>query len=197
MARRIQLREFDAPEAAPEPPRFSEQELETARLTAYDEGYQRGLDDAMRAAEQDQLRLREDIAQALQEMSFTYHEARGHVLRALQPLFSEMLAKLLPEAARAALPGIISEVLMPAAAAAAGIPVQIAVAQDDLAAVTAAIEDPGFPVHFFADPALLPGQAALRLGDTETAIDLDDAVEHIRAAVTGFYALQSEARIHG
>ncbi len=167
--------------------------MEEARLKAYEQGYGAGWEDAVAAQSQDQSRLRAELAHNLQSLAFTYHEARAHVLRAVEPLFGTMLDRILPDLARQALVPRILATLRPLAAEAAGAPIRITIAPAARAAVEAALADaPALPVEIAEEDTLGEGQAFLRLGAAETRIDLDRAVADITAAVRGFFDLNGE-----
>jgi hypothetical protein len=53
------------------------------------------------------------------------------------------------------------------------------------------------PVTLQDEPTLGEGQAYLRLGETETRVDLDRAITQIVAAVRGFFDLIEKDRKHG
>ncbi len=162
--------------------------MEEARLVAYEQGYAAGWEDATAAQAQDQSRLRADLGHSLQSLTFTYHEARTHVLRAVEPLFEMILSRLLPDLARAALAPRLLSVLQPLAEAAADAPVRLMIAPPARPAVEAALaEVPSLPVELLEEEALGEGQALLRHGPGETRIDLDRAAAEIAAAVRGFF----------
>jgi flagellar assembly protein FliH len=172
--------------------------MEEARLAAYEQGYTAGWDDAVAAQSDDQTRLSAEIARNLQELSFTYQEARGHVLRAIEPLLAEMAARILPDMARATLAPMIVETLRPLAATLADTPVILAVNPVARPAVEALVDRAGaLPVTIESEPTLGEGQARLRFGDSETRIDLDRAVTDIAAAVRGFFDLEQKEIRHG
>ena len=75
--------------AAGSHPAPNDEEIETRRLAAFEEGYQAGWDDALHAHTQDRMRLTSDLAQNLLDMSFTYNEAYTHLFRELRPLLIE------------------------------------------------------------------------------------------------------------
>ena len=164
--------------------------LEEAKLASYDSGYSAGWEDAAAAQSGDQARIRADLARNLQALSFTYQEARSHVLRALEPLFEEILGKLLPSVAREALGGIVLDALMPMAEGLADSPVRLVVNPSVRAAVEPLIADAtGLPVLIEEEPLLGEGQVHLRFGQSETLIDLDRATAEIATAVRGFFDL--------
>ncbi|NCO16393.1 MAG: flagellar biosynthesis protein [Alphaproteobacteria bacterium] len=167
--------------------------MEEARLASYEQGYTAGWDDASASRADDQSRIRADLARNLQTLSFTYHEARMHVLRAIEPLLLEMVGRLLPEMAREALAPVVLETLMPLAEQMADAPVSLVLNPAARPAVEALLEQAtGLPLHLTEEPTLGEGQVYLRLGDCETRIDLDRATAEITAAVRGFFGLSEK-----
>ena len=88
---------------------------EEAKLAAYETAYKAGWEDAASAQSEDQARIRADLARNLQQLSFTFQEARAHVLKAVEPLLEEMVNRLLPETARETLAPLVLEQVMPIA----------------------------------------------------------------------------------
>ena len=172
--------------------------VEEAKLASYEQGYAAGWDDAAAAQSEDQARLRAEIARNLQSLGFTFHEARVHVLRAIEPLLAAMIARLLPATAVAALGPLVRETLMPLAEGLAETPVTLVVNPASRAAVEAFLSGTtSLPLSFIEEPSLGDGQVHLRLGDTEARVDLDAAVAAIGSAIFGFYTLIEEDRKHG
>ena len=173
-------------------------DLEEARLAAYEQGYMAGWEDSSTAQAEDQRRLRADLARNLQAMSFTYHEARAHVLRAVGPLLQDITTHLLPSLAREALAPVVLDTLMPLAGEMAGAPVTIVLNPAARLAVESLLEQAtGLPVTLREEPSLGEGQVYLQLADTETRIDLDRATAEITAAVRGFFTLTEKDRKYG
>jgi flagellar assembly protein FliH len=142
--------------------------------------------------------MRTELGRNLQALSFTFHEARTHVLRALAPLLEEMTGRLMPELARASLAPLVLETLMPLAETLAETPVTIVLNPAARPAVEALLQDAtGLPFALRDEPTLGEGQVYLRLGDSETRIDLDRATAEITAAVRGFYELTHQERKYG
>jgi flagellar assembly protein FliH len=164
--------------------------LEEARLAAYEEGYKAGWDDAVAAAEEEGQSQRREIARQLQELSFTYHEARSHLREGLAPLFDEICARLLPEAARAALGGLVREALMPLADAALDRPLRLLVHPAARKAIEAALEGlVAPPFEIVEEASLTPGQVYLRRGAEERRIDVDAATRAIATVVAEHFAI--------
>lgn len=177
----------------------SEAEAEEARLAAYEQGYTAGWDDAAAAQSDDMTRLRNELGQSLQDMSFTYHEAHSHVLRTLEPLLRDMAGAVLPALSRETLVPILLEEMKPLAAELAGQPVEIATHPDNVALVEEMIRArAGFPIIVRSEPTLGRGQAHFCIGTAERIVDLDGAVAAIRGAVAGFFQLEKEEiKAHG
>jgi flagellar assembly protein FliH len=173
---------------------------EEKRLAAYETGYKAGWDDAVEAEANTQRRIRADLARNLQEMSFTYHEARTAVLKQIEPLMQGIVSRVLPELARDTLGHTIAARLQPLARGAAEPPVRMLCSPTERETLLEALGDQDFlPLEVEADPLLAEGQVHLKFGDTEEMIDLDSAIRSISGAVAAFFhtELPKEHRAHG
>lgn len=172
--------------------------LEETKLASYDAGYAAGWEDAAAAQSADQTRVRADLARNLQSLGFTFHEARMHVLRALEPLLNEIVGRFLPGLARETLAPIVLDVLMPLAEKMADTPVTLVLNPAARPAVEALLEQAtGIPLTLVEEPSLSEGQVYLKLGETETQINLDRATAEITAAVRGFFELPEKENKNG
>ncbi len=186
----LRLEVFESGEAgtAPDTVVLDTSVLEEARLQAYDAGYSAGWEDATAAQSSDQLQIRANLARNLQGLSFTFQEARSHILRSLQPLLEELAGKLLPELARETLGGIVLDRLMPMADSLADAPITLVLNPASRAAVEPLIaEATGLPLSIEEEPSLGEGQVYLRFGTNETLVDLDRVTMEIAMAVRGFF----------
>ncbi|MGQ0609649.1 MAG: flagellar biosynthesis protein [Paracoccaceae bacterium] len=172
--------------------------LEEAKLAAYDKGYSAGWEDAVGAQTEDQARIKADLARNLQLLSFTYQEARQHVLQSLNPLLGSIVERVLPTLARASLAPMILEILRPIAESTAEPPVTIAIHPSARAAVEGLVLDTaGLPVEIREEDTLGEGTAFVRFDGAETQIDLDDAVRRIARAVHDFFEMQRKDSDNG
>lgn len=172
--------------------------LEEAKLASYDAGYSAGWEDATAAQTGDQTRIGADLARNLQALAFTYQEARGHILRALEPLFEEIIAKLLPTLASETLGGIVLDTLMPMAEGLADAPVTLVLNPNVRAAVEPLIEAAtGLTLVIEEEPSLGEGQVYLRFDQNEALVDLDRATAEISTALRGFFDLTPKDAKHG
>ncbi len=173
-------------------------DLEEARLASYEQGYTAGWEDAISAQSEDQSRLRTDLARNLQAMSFTYHEARSHVLRAMAPLMQEVATRLLPGIAREALAPVVLDALMPLVEERADTPIVLVLNPVARPAVERLLETAaGLPVTLREEPSLGEGQVYLQLGESELHVDLDRASTEIIGALRAVFDPIEQERKHG
>lgn len=185
-----------APEPGPAAP--GGEMLEKARLEGYEAGYQAGWDDAARSEAEDQSRIGAEFARNLQDLGFTFHEARAHVMQALEPLLTGMVEKVLPRLVADTIGQTIVEELLPLAASAADTPIEVVVSPDSRPAVEGLISRAtSVPFTITEEETLAEGQVFLRSGKTERHIDLTGAVDRIGAAIVGLYELNERAFQNG
>lgn len=192
----LNLEVFDTPDPHAQAPVMVLETIafEEAKLTAYDQGYRAGWDDAVQAQSSDQTQISAELARNLKSLSFTFADARQHVLDAMQPVLQDIVTRLLPVIARGALAPTILHSLRPLAERASDSPVEILINPTArLAVETLLAHSNGPPTHLIDEPSLGEGQAFLRLGQSETRIDLDAAIADISAALSSFF--QSSERI--
>lgn len=187
MIKRLRLEAFGGESHEPDVVHAEGPDLEEVRLKSYEEGYSAGWDDAVRAQADDHDRIREDLSRNLRELSFTFHEARTHMLRSLEPLLETMVNRILPQLARETLgKAVVAEVL---AAAEQGLetPVRLAVAASDGAQVEAAVAaDVPFPLEIVVDPLLGEGQVHFRFGESERILDTSAVIEAMQGLMAAF-----------
>ncbi|WP_309664855.1 flagellar biosynthesis protein [Tabrizicola sp.] len=196
----LRLEVFDT-ETAPdgtELPLVQASALEDAKIASFEQGYTAGWDDATAAQSGDQTRIRADLARNLQTLSFTYQEARNHVLQAIRPLIIEMTSRLLPEMAREALAPTVLETLMPMADEMADTPLTLVLNPAVRAQVESLLEQAtGLPMTIEEEPSLSEGQVYIRFGTVETKVDLAQATAEIANAVRAFFSVTQEETAHG
>lgn len=198
MALRLEVFETDQSASGGKTVVLDAMHLEETKLAAYDSGYSAGWEDAAAAQSEDQTRVQADLARNLQGLSFTFHEARQHVLHALQPLMSEMVGRLLPAIGRETLSQVVLEVVMPMAEKLADTPIALVLNPSARPAVEALLEQAtGLPLIITDEPSLSEGQVYLKFGDTETQVNLDRATAEITAAVRGFFEIPQQEKKHG
>ena len=188
----LRLEVFDtvtAGDGAPQP-LVEASALDEAKVASFEQGYSAGWEDAAAAQEGDQTRIRADLARNLQSLAFTFQDARTHVLQAIRPLILEMTTRLLPEVAREALAPAVLEAVMPLADDLADAPLTLVLnpaVRDRVEALVA--QATGLPMRIEEEPSLGEGQVYIRMGPTETKVDLTQVTDDIAAAVRGFFNL--------
>jgi len=193
MSARYRFEDFAPGPRRPEPqPDDFEQKL----VTSYEHGYKAGWDDAAKSQSRDRAAIGADFARSLQEMSFTYHEARTHLLRSFEPLLHDVVAQVLPAAAAATLGQTILEALRPMVEAAGAVPVEIVVnpANRDTVAqlLTAGLT---LPVTVVEEESLGAGQAFVRLGAAEKSVDLEEVMGVIGRAIDAAFGTEDAQEI--
>ena len=176
----------------------SRTQMESEKSTSYENGYQAGFDDAAQAEAKNQERIRADLARNLQELSFTFHEARAHVTQAMEPLLVQVLEKVLPQIARDTLVSRIFEELQPMIEQSADSPVELMVCPADRAAIQVQAE--AFDqanVKLVEENSLAEGQVYLRVGRIEKQIDLSGVIERISDSIKALYDLNERTLKHG
>jgi flagellar biosynthesis/type III secretory pathway protein FliH len=166
--------------------------VEEAKVASFEQGYSAGWDDAVAAQQGDQSRIRADLARNLQSLSFTFQDARSHVLQAIRPLILQMIDRLLPEVAREALAPTVLEAVMPLADELADAPLTLvlnpAVREQVEALLTQAT---GLPMVIDEEPTMPEGQVYIRFGASETKVDLAQVTTDIAIAVRAFFNLNT------
>jgi len=193
----IRLEVFETLTDPAAPQVLTPEQIEEIRLNAYERGYNAGWDDAgKQAAEEDGAR-RAEVERQLQELSFTYHEVRGHLLRALHPVFDAILGSVVPAAARASVTALAIEQLLALAGNAADAPVTLRVApgtRDEFKAALDGLVVP--PLTIVECETVAPMQAMIGFDTQATQIDLDTVTHELRAAIDRFYLIQTQEVSH-
>jgi flagellar assembly protein FliH len=104
----------------------------------------------------------------------------------------------LPALARETLAQVVLEALMPMAEKLADTPVTLVLNPASRAALETLLEEAtGLPLILTEEPSLSEGQVYLKLGSSETHVNLDRAIAEITAAVHGFFEISMQEKKHG
>lgn len=162
-------------------------EVESQKLEAFETGYKAGWDDAVAAHDEDTGRITADLAQNLQDLSFTYHEAYNQVLRSMNPLLDEIVSVLLPGLLQDAMGQQLLKQLQTLAEEIGMVQVSIAVTSDVLPKVEPLLKGEfSFPIDVQGDPTLDAARAEIRFGDVAKQIDLNEILQTVKDSVQGF-----------
>ena len=187
---RLRLETFELLDPGEEPRLMLPEDLEELRLAAYERGYGAGWEDADTRATQAEAKRRQSVEEALERLTFTYHEACAEAVAALVPLIEQIFATLLPQTLRAAVvPQVIDE-LLPLAREALAEPLRLKIPPGEAEGFRAAMAGLILPpIALIEDPALAPGQAVI-LGPARgghSQIDLSGALAAMQAAFARFH----------
>lgn len=195
MGQHLSLEDFSRAILAPEPG-ISTEELKSLEKAGFDKGYSAGWEDALSGAQDSDKQSRAECASALQEIDFTYFEARQHVTASFKPLIEAMMAVILPEAARQAIAPMVEQELH-ALAEKIDCPIQILCAPTTAAELEDLVgEFSRGPVTVVTEDTLAPTQVQLRFAEGQTEVDLQDAIAQLQEAVVKFFdaSVQEERR---
>lgn len=182
------LEEFDDRDDEGSAISMSEMKLEEEKLQAFERGYGAGWEDASKAEAGDREKVKSDFANNLRELSFTYHEAYGKMVKSLEPLLNRIVTSVLPDLARKSLGPQISEILQEVAKTVGEQAVEIVVGPGNGDLVREMLgNQTGFPLQVAEEPSLGEGQAYIRFGDAERQIDYDDVLVGVSRAVEAFF----------
>lgn len=190
----LRLEIFDTATAADgtQQPLVEQTVVEEAKVASFEQGYSAGWDDAVAAQQGDQNRIHADLARNLQSLSFSFQDARSHVLQSIRPLILEMANRLLPEVARETLAPMVLEALMPIADELSDAPLTLVLNPAVRPQVEALVSQAtGLPMMIEEEPSLSEGQVYIRFGPAETKVDLDQVTADIAAAVRAFFNLNN------
>lgn len=167
--------------------------IQEAGLASYEQGYTAGWEDAVAAQNDEKTQMSADLSHNLQSMNFTYHEARTHILRSLEPLLMALVVQVLPEVGQLGLPALIQKALIPLADQAADTPMTLLFNPAARHVIEPLIlNSNGPPLTLVEEPTLGEGQVFLQIGDGETRIDLDGAVAEMKNALSDFFTLSAK-----
>jgi len=168
---------------------------EEQKLVSFENGYTAGWDDAVGAQESETSKISVTLANSLEDMSFTYHEAQNQLIESLDPMFKVLTSAILPDALAASFGHHIVDQLTDMAKDQTGQPLVITVAAGEAAGVRSALTQTfSVEVKVREDSELSPGQAYLRVGSLEREINSAALLDSIRDSVDAFsYQVKEDA----
>lgn len=189
MGKPLKLDCFDMGGTNPSSVEFlSEEMLEEERLKSFENGYQAGWDDSASAFEEDQRRVSGELANNLQELSFTYHEARNAMVGEMEEILRVMVDQILPSTLTSSLGEMIVRKVSDVANEASEVPVEIVVSPGNTQLIQNLVADKvAPPLRILEEQSLGEGQAYLRMGTAEHKFDLESVLRDISDAVANFF----------
>ena len=192
------LEEFSTRIISDDPTLTSNTSLEEHKLEAYEQGYKAGWDDAASAQSDEQSRITSDFARNLQELSFTYHQARGQILTSLEPLLKEMVSKVLPKLVRSNFQQIIVDEAIEIAKENSEAAIEIVIAPTNRPALERLLETKNnLSVSIVEETTMADGLAYLRFADNEKQIDLEGVLSGLSQTVGEFFEQHEKVTVNG
>ncbi len=176
---------------------LDEDALEEQRLAAFEQGYGAGWEDSVQAQEQNRGQVSAELAKALEDMSFTYHEALTRMTLSLEPMFQSLVHLVLPDCIDRSFAHRLSEQLKDMARTQIDQPIQILVPEGRAAEVEDFLSSdmPQSP-RVIEDSSLQPGQARLQVGISRREVDCVDLLSSVQQAFDSYMFEAKEALSH-
>lgn len=173
----------------------SDELLEEQKLVSFENGYSAGWDDSVKAHEQETSKVSATLANSLEDMSFTFHEAQSQLIESLDPMFKVLTSAILPDAMAASFGHHIVDQLTDMAKGQTDQPLVITVATGEAAGVRSALtQNFSVDIKVRENNDLAPGQAYLCVGDLEREINSGALLDSIRESVDAFsYQVKEDA----
>lgn len=170
-------------------------DLEDRLLGSFENGYKAGWDDCIDANRKEQAHIAEGFGKNLQELSFTYHEVRGQVLRSMEPLLRELAETILPSAVHRTLGERIIEESLKMSEQHSEVPIEISIHPSNRPSLSALLsQDTSMPISIVEKDNLGEGQVFIRVGQIEEKIDTEEILGTLRSAVESFFNEEEELR---
>lgn len=159
-----------------------------AKLEAFETGYQAGWQDATKAHEAEQSHISADFAQNLQDMSFTYQEARSKLISAMEPVLNAMMNKLIPGLLGASVRSHLIEQMQDLLSASAEESIELVVSPSNIDAMNELLSlQPNMPFMLRSEANLGDGQVFIRANASERCIDIDQLSKEISDSLKAFF----------
>ncbi len=156
-------------------------------LASFEQGYKAGWDDAISAKSEEHASVSAELARRLQDLSFTYHEAREAILADLAPTIEKAIMTVLPEMAHQAVGVLAVEQLNQIVRDNSETPVVLSAGPETYQPVVDVMpDDPQFPVEVIRDESLKAGQVRFEFAERERLIDLSEVLESVASAFSAF-----------
>ena len=170
------------------PDRVDVDKVEDAKLQAFEDGYQAGWEDAVKAHANASDQFAADFTQNLQDMSFTFHEAFSKLATAMEPLLTQIVSKTLPEMTDKILTARIVAQMTELMVEQSEKAIEIAVSPKNVDMLTEMLSaKTNIPFEIRGETALGDGQVYLRANSQEREINLDAVTKGISEALNAFF----------
>lgn len=167
-------------------------DLEDEKLKSFEEGFQAGWEDSLKAQIETKQKVSSDFAKNLQEISFGYHEARHGLLKSLRPLFEEIFKKLMPATAYANIGTQVVDQLNDMVRDQSDQLIEIVVSPINQESIQGLMEQKiPEPFVVLSQTDLAEGQVYIRIGSLEREINMDHVIEQIQQCADNLFEQES------
>ena len=183
---KLNLEDFGADTPSPLKPEknTSIEDRTVDQFATYDEGYKAGWEDAQTAATDNHTRIGAEFERNLQELSFTFHEAKIQVAQSLTPLVSAFIQCLFPKLMVTSLADQLMAVLEPLRDEMDTPTLELRCAPEDVDILGSLLEaNFGLPITLRPEPSLMTGQADFVLGHETHEVDVSALQTEIQRLV--------------
>ena len=163
----------------------------------YEVGYQAGQEEAERRAEQNIAALREELAQNIADLGFTYAEAETRVLSRLKPLFDTLAQKLVPLTGDTQFWLALSDYLNSVAEQDLEQGLSLALHPDMVDAATSVLGSQTSHITIQADPKLEVHAAWISHGAHQTSLDTGRVIKVMQNALLALGATSDGEHAYG
>lgn len=170
------LESFDMPEVA-----------DTGPSEAYHDGYAAGFAAATEAADRAEDRLRNDLVQAVSDMTFTYREAQQDVMQSLAGLIEMLVETVLPACVSLGSARQIADVVMARYTANRDDMILVHVNPLQERPVAQATADIAARVKIVGDATLSPHAAWIGQGGADAYVDLDGCLADVTEILSSLF----------
>ncbi|WP_424974924.1 hypothetical protein [Dinoroseobacter sp. S124A] len=173
-------------------------DLESSRLAGYESGYQAGWDDALKSSEMEHTHISAEFARNLEELSFTFLEARRQVCLSLKPLVETLVRQVVPELMQSNYKELLEELLLPIVEAQSQATVDLICAPEDEDMMKRLLAGQDrLPVVLRTESSFSQGQVRFCLGHEIHDVDASGLLTQIKDAASAFYANLDTEQAHG
>lgn len=153
----------------------------------YEAGYSAGWEDATKAQSEVADTLRLDLAQRLQDLAFTFHEARAHILAGIEPVLTQIATLAVPAVLQETLGLHLVQQLRQAVSDHIPSSLTLRISPTDRDKIEASLpKDLVAPLEIIENEDLPPGLFEFSFDGQSTQVDFSQLQAAVREAVLGY-----------
>jgi flagellar biosynthesis/type III secretory pathway protein FliH len=147
----------------------------------YEGGYKAGWEDAEKKLQDLKQSIRYELSQNLQDIAFTFIDAKVLALRAIEPVIKAIIDHLLPKTLHLTLGARLVETIQDMAKRCADTDLRLNVSTQDLSEISELMKSDGATlIKIVEEPSLKSGQVYIGLGEIEEMIDFSEVFTEMK-----------------